>query len=349
MKKLKQPSPKDLFAEGFSSTPSPSGRGTSWKFVQQRIGWVRVFIIALIPLIMISCAKKEEAPLKMVKVTRGSIKAQIATTGIVEPRNRLEIKPPVAGRIDKVFVKEGQNVRKGQILAEMSSSDRAALLDAARAKGAAELKKWEDVYKPAPIVAPLYGFVIQRAVEPGQTVTVNEAILVMADRLIVKAEVDETDIGSVRVGQMVNVEIDAYPGKSIKGKVEHIAFESTTVNNVNIYKVDILPETVPKFFRAGMSATVSFILSEKSGIMLLPLNVVKKIGNKSYVFILPKDSKKTKAIQVKIGLENEIHVEVVSGLSEGDEVVVPTAKMVQDLRSKFERRRGPTNPLQKKN
>ncbi|MEA3494358.1 MAG: efflux RND transporter periplasmic adaptor subunit [Candidatus Margulisiibacteriota bacterium] len=308
-----------------------------------------LFLLLLIPLIAVSCAKKEEAPLKMVKVTRGSIKAQIATTGIVEPRNRLEIKPPVAGRIDKVLVKEGQTVRKGQVLAEMSSSDRAALLDAARSKGAAELKRWEDVYKPAPIIAPLNGFIIQRAVEPGQTVTVSDPVLVMADKLIVKGEVDETDIGLIRVGQVVNIELDAYPGKNIKGEVEHIAFESTTVNNVNVYKVDILPDKVPSFFRAGMSATVNFVLREKNGIMLLPLNVVKKIGNKSYVFILPKDSKKTKDVQVKLGLENDIHVEVVSGLSEGDEVLVPTAKMVQDLRSKFERRRGPTNPLQKKN
>lgn len=307
-----------------------------------------LFALLLIPLIAVSCAKKEEAPLKMVKVTRGSIKAQIATTGVVEPRNRLEIKPPVAGRIDKVFVKEGQNVRKGQVLAEMSSSDRAALLDAARAKGAAEFKKWEDVYKPAPIISPLNGFIIQRAVEPGQTVTVNDPILVMADRLIVKGEVDETDIGSIRLGQVVNIELDAYPGKVINGEVEHIAFESTTVNNVNIYKVDILPETVPKFFRAGMSATVNFILREKENILLVPMNVVKKIGNKSYVFILPKDAKQPEAVQIKTGLENDINVEIVSGLSEGDEVIVPTAKMVQGLRSKFERRRGPRNPLQKR-
>jgi len=306
-------------------------------------------IILLAALVLAGCAPKEEEPFKTVKVTRGSIKAQIATTGIVEPRNRLEIKPPVSGRIEKVFVNEGQNVRKGQILAEMSSSDRAALLDAARSKGAAELKKWEDVYNPAPIVAPLNGFIIQRAVEPGQTVTVSDPVLVMADRLIVKAEVDETDIGSIKLGQMVNIELDAYPGKEIKGKVEHIAFESTTVNNVNIYKVDILPESVPQFFRAGMSATVSFVLREKSGILLLPLNVVKKVGDKSYIFKMSKGAKEPEAVQIKTGLENDMHIEVDSDLSEGDEIVVPTAKMVQDLRSKFERRRGPVNPLQRRN
>ncbi|MEE8638258.1 MAG: efflux RND transporter periplasmic adaptor subunit, partial [Candidatus Margulisiibacteriota bacterium] len=221
-------------------------------------------------LLLSSCAGKKEEQLKTVRVEVGSIKAEIPSTGIVEPRNRLEIKPPIAGRIDRVQVKEGQSVKKGQILAWMSSSDRAALLDAARAKGEAEVKRWEDVYKPTPIMAPLNGFIIQRAVEPGQTVSMNDPILVMADYLIVKAQVDETDIGNIRLGQPVNVELDAYPGKTIAGKVEHIAFESKIVSNVTIYEVDVLPGRVPAFFRAGMSTTVNFVLQEKNNILILP-------------------------------------------------------------------------------
>jgi macrolide-specific efflux system membrane fusion protein len=307
----------------------------------------KLFCLLLLALVLSSCSGKQEEPLRTVKVTLGSIKAEIPSTGIVEPRNRLEIKPPIAGRVDEVLASEGQSVKKGQILAWMSSSDRAALLDAARAKGAAEVKKWEDVYKPTPIVAPLNGFIIQRAVEPGQTVTSGDPILVMADYLIVKAQVDETDIGSIRIGQAVNIELDAYPGQAIPGKVEHVAFESKTVSNVNIYEVDIAPGRVPKFFRAGMSATVNFVLQERKDILVLPLNTVKKISDKSYVFI--QKNSKTESLQVKTGLENSANIEVVSGLSEGDEVVVPTVKMIQDLQAKFERRpRGPRNPLQRR-
>lgn len=295
-----------------------------------------------------SCAGKQEEQLKTVKVERGSIRAQVPSTGIVEPRNRLEIKPPIAGRIDEILVSEGQSVKKGQILAWMSSSDRAALLDAARAKGEAEVKKWEDVYKPTPIVAPLNGFIIQRAVEPGQSVAASDAILVMADYLIVKAQVDETDVGNIRLGQTVNIELDAYPGKPIPGKVEHIAFESKTINNVTIYEVKIAPARVPAFFRAGMSATVNFVLEEKDGILVLPLRAVKKIGNQTYVFVQKKEGKKPEGVQIKTGLENTMHIEVVGGLAQGDEVVIPTIKMIEDLTSKFERRRGPTNPLQRR-
>jgi macrolide-specific efflux system membrane fusion protein len=304
--------------------------------------------LVVLTLALVSCAGKQETQLQTVKVRLGSVKAEVPSTGIVEPRNRLEIKPPIAGRVDQVLVQEGQSVKKGQILAWMSSSDRAALLDAARAKGAAEVKKWEDVYKPTPIVAPLNGFIIQRAIEPGQSVTSGDAILVMADYLIVKAQVDETDIGNIKLGQVVNIVLDAYPEESIQGKVEHIAFESKVVSNVTIYEVDILPGKVPAFFRAGMSATVNFVLQEKNNVLLLPLSAVKKIGDRSYVFVQQKDGKKPEPIQIKTGLENTLNLQIEDGLSEGDEVFIPNVEMLEDLNKKFTRRRGPTNPLQRR-
>ncbi len=147
-------------------------------------GILGLFVICILVLgiYLQGCAAKKEKPLETVKVTRGNMVANIPSTGIVTPRNRLEIKPPVSGRVEEVMVEEGDRVKKGQILAWISSSDRAALLDAARAKGAEELKYWEDVYKPAPIIAPIDGFIILRNVEPGQAFTVNDAVLVMADK-----------------------------------------------------------------------------------------------------------------------------------------------------------------------
>jgi macrolide-specific efflux system membrane fusion protein len=300
-------------------------------------------VVVFLLIAVSSCAVKKEAPLQTVKVKLGSIKAQIPSTGIVEPRNRLEIKPPIAGRIDKVLVKEGQNVKKGQILSWMSSSDRAALLDAARAKGAAEVKRWEDVYKPTPIIAPLNGFIIQRAVEPGQSVTTGDPVLVMADRLIVKAQVDETDLGKIKLNQKVEIVLDAYPDKKISGAVEHIAYESKIISNVVVYEIDVLPQSVPAFFRAGMSATVSFIQKESQNILILPLRAVKKRNGRSYVFIKKEGKEEPEAVRIETGLEGTDQIEIVSGISEGNEVIIPTAKMVQDA---FERqRRMPISPF----
>lgn len=271
-------------------------------------------------------------------MTRGNLVASIPSTGVVTPRNRLEIKPPVAGRIEQVLVEEGNRVKKGQVLAWISSSDRAALLDAARAQGAEQVKYWEDVYKPAPIIAPIDGFIILRNVEPGQTFSVSDAVLVMADKLIVKAQVDETDIGKISVGQKATIVLDAYPDKTTDAAVESIEYESQVINNVTVYVVNVLPNEVPNYFRSGMSATVNFTSEKRENVLLLPVRAVKKSGNQSYVFMNGKD-KPISPVQVTTGLENNDSVEIVSGVAEGNEVIIPDAATVTDLLSR--QRRGP--------
>src|SRR5262245_5012268 len=89
-----------------------------------------------------------EPTLQPVEATLGSISETVEATGEVMPLNRVEIKPPIAGRIEKLLMDEGDRVRAGEILAWMSSTDRASIIDAARAKGPDEVKKWQDTYKP---------------------------------------------------------------------------------------------------------------------------------------------------------------------------------------------------------
>lgn len=315
----------------------------SWPIKKILIGAFSLLLV----LGLVSCAGKSEKPLQTVKVTRGDILAQLPTTGIVTPRNRLGIKPPVSGRVEQVLVVEGQAVKKGQVMAWMSSSDRAALMDAAQAKGPAELKYWQDVYKPAPIMAPLDGFVIKRSMEPGQFFSLSDDVLVMADRLIVQAQVDETDIGRIVVGQPATIVLDAYPDQTIPAKVEQIAYESQTINNVNIYIVNVLPDRVPAFFRSGMSATVNFTMDTRKGVLLLPLTAVKKKGGRSFVFV-KNDSGKIRTEQVQTGLENNENVEIINDLKEGDEVIIPTTQLVQQLLNRDQMRQ-PINIFGKKN
>jgi len=281
----------------------------------------------ILALLLSSCAPSNNTKLETARVTRGDILASIPATGGVEPYNRLEIKPPVAGRVEEVLVNEGDTVKRGQVIAWMSSSDRAALLDAARAKGPSEVKYWEDVYKPTPVIAPVNGFIIVRNVEPGQTFTVSDAILVMADHLIVKAQVDETDLASIKLNQKADIILDAYASNVIPARVEHIAYESTVINNVTVYEVDVVPTFVPLFFRSGMSATVNFYQQEKRNILLIPSRAIKKVGTQAYAFV--SRNGKIVAVPIKIGLENS-STEVVSGLSLDTEVIIPTAKIVSD-------------------
>ncbi|MCC6543665.1 MAG: efflux RND transporter periplasmic adaptor subunit [Nitrospirae bacterium] len=253
---------------------------------------------------------------------RGNIEVLITTTGTVQPQNRLEMKPPISGRIENILVVEGSHVKKGEIIAWMSSTDRAALLDAARSRGMESLKQWEDVYKPTPLIAPINGEVIVRAVEPGQSVTPNDPVVVLSDRLIVKAQVDETDIGRVKVGQNAFVSLDAYPGDKVIARVDHISYESKLISNVTIYEVDILPQRVPKVFRSGMTANVNIIEKSRRDVLRLPLDAVRREKDGSFVLVKEPGQGKSVSRKVETGLSDENFVEITSGLNEQDVVMV---------------------------
>lgn len=288
--------------------------------------WIVLGIIVVVAgVFFISKCRRKDISYKEITPERGPISLIISANGVVKPRNRLEIKPPLSGRVEKVIVTEGEKVKKGEILAWLSSTERAALLDAARAKGDKELKKWEDVYKPTPIIAPLSGFIIKRSVEPGQTVSSQDPILVMADNLIIKAQIDETDLGKLKLKQKVEIILDAYPEKEFRGKVEHIAYESNVVNNVTVYRVDILPDKVPEIFRSGMSANVDIIINRKRNAILIPVSAVRE--RKRGKFVLLKTGKGDPELtKVSTGIEDGKNVEIISGIKEDDLIVISSEK-----------------------
>ena len=252
----------------------------------------------------------------------GDIQLSVVTTGVVEPQNRLEIKPSISGRVEEIVVEEGSIVKQGDILAWMSSTERAALVDAATSQGGQDRQYWEDVYKKTPIISPIDGKVIVRSFEPGQTITTSEPLLVLSDRLIVSAQFDETDIGRVKVGQKAVITLDAYPQDIIEGAVGHIAYESELVNNVTIYDVDIIPLEIPEFFRSGMSANVEVIEHERRGVMLIPVGAIQDEQGKKFVMIKKKQGNGIEKRQIETGLMDASNAEVISGLTQTDIFIV---------------------------
>jgi membrane fusion protein, macrolide-specific efflux system len=265
--------------------------------------------------------QKQNVQTVEIVASKGTIKSRISTTGSVAPQNRLELKPPIGGRLEELLVKEGDSVKAGQIIGWLSSTERAALLDAARAQGDKELAYWRDVYKPTPVIAPIDGEVIVRKIEPGQTVGADTPIVVLSDRLIVQANVDETDIGKVEEGQTAEVKLDAYPDVKAAGKVDHVSYESRVVNNVTIYEVDIACDKVPDVFRSGMSAEVKILSGSKDDILLVPDEAITHEKGTSFVYISDGKSKEGTKQKIDTGLSDETNVEVVGGLKEGDKIL----------------------------
>jgi macrolide-specific efflux system membrane fusion protein len=278
---------------------------------------------------------RDTAAYERVDFSRERIEITIEASGTVEPRNRIEIKPPIGGRTEDVLVKEGQQVTKGEIIALMSSTERAALLDAARAKGPEVLRKWEDAYKTTPLIAPLDGTIIARNTEPGQTVTAQDPIMVLSDRLIVTAQVDETDIGRIQTGQPARITLDAYPDVVVKGTVEQIAYDATTVNNVTIYEVKVEPESIPKCMKSGMTATIAFFEAAVENALTLPTDAVQVEDGKSLVLVEDgRQETPPEAWRVLTGLATGGRVEILAGLDGHEQVVRKSFKLKEKSKSR---------------
>lgn len=275
------------------------------------------------------------------KAELGTLHVKVLATGTVQPENRLEIIPPIAGRVEKVLIEEGDKIKKGQILAWMSSTERAALIDAARSKGPEEIKKWEDIYPPTPILAPISGTIVLKNVEQGETFSGTTSLLSMSDRLTVKAQVDETDIASIQVKQQAEIVLDAYPDQKIPATVDKIAFDATTVNNVTTYIVDVLPKDIPNFMRSGMTANVTFYVTSKANVLLIPSDALRTKDGRSTVLVRQDGEEIEK--EVATGLTNGKQIEITSGLNEGEIVLSPQLKL-----EKGKNGSSPFNPMGRK-
>ena len=271
-----------------------------------------------------ACSKDPLRNYKEGTPVRRDIQIKILSTGVVQPENRLDIKSPVGGRVEQVLVREGNVVKKDQPLLMMSSLERAALLDAARARSPEELQKWQEYYKPTPLIAPLNGTVISRNVEPGQTVTTGDALIVMSDRLTVKAQVDETDIAEIKLKQKASIVLDAYPSDPVEGHVDQIAFDARTINSVTTYTVDVLPFKTPHFMRSGMTANVNFSIRTKNSALTVPMEAIRTIEGKSYIMV-PSKEHKDKVVErvVDLGVSDGKFVEIAQGLTDNEKFLVP--------------------------
>jgi macrolide-specific efflux system membrane fusion protein len=249
------------------------------------------------------------------KVERGPLRVTLRESAVVEPEHRLTVTPPIPGRVDTINVANGAAVKQGQVLAWISSTDRAALMDAARAAGGAEVKFWEDIYKPAPLIAPLDGHIISTAVVPGQVVVTAETVFTMSDHLIVQASMDETDLNHVWLGQSVDITFDSFPDAHLTGKVHEIAFDATTVNNVTTYTVNIFLDSTPDYVRSGISANVFLLISDRKDALRIPTDAITPEGD---VLVVRGQDQPLVAQNIKVGMTDGTWTEVLSGLNEGD-------------------------------
>jgi HlyD family secretion protein len=173
------------------------------------------------------------------------------------------------------------------------------------------------------IIAPFDGVVADLNIQVGQqsSASTQPIILVNLSHLVAQVTAAETDMPSIKVGQPVQVALDALPSQTFSATVAQVALVGTTTSGVVNYPVTVVLDQTDPQIRPGMSANATIVVEQHNNVLLVPNRAVKTSGRQKIVTVL-KDGKETPVV-VTLGLSNDTESEVTSGLNEGDVVVVP--------------------------
>ena len=174
------------------------------------------------------------------------------------------------------------------------------------------------------LTAPFDGIIVSVDIDEGDTVSVATSIIHLIDlsSMELKAGVDEIDIASVKLNQRALISVDAFPDLQLEGEVSSISLMPTVEAGLVIYDVTIsfnVPEDV--VLRVGMSATADIIINERSNVLLVPNKAIKKDSEGNSVVKIMVDEQ-IQERPVVIGISDGYQTEIVSGLDEGETVVI---------------------------
>lgn len=201
------------------------------------------------------------------------------------------------------------------------------------AQARASLESANENLKYSTITSPMDGVVLSRDVEVGDAVSSilvlgSQATLVMTlgdtSEVYVKGKVDEADIGKVYLGQPAHIVVESFKDKTFQGKVTKIAPLGVEKDNVTTFEVRVSIANPGGELRANMSANAEIILEEKTNVLLIAEGAVIFDKNKSSFVEIPdaKADDGRKKLAVKLGISNGVKAEVLSGLNDGQKVIL---------------------------
>ena len=299
-----------------------------------------------------------------ITVERGDAISVVSATGTISPVNMVDVSSKISGLIEEMKVQENDQVTVGQVLVVLDDTHLQALVAQAQAKlsnaggiyertqrlanmGAVATQAldtslsdynvaqaaYDDAVsqlEETVIRAPINGQVIGKPTPAGQSVSSNASspmvLLTVADmsKMQIQTQVDESDIGQIKVGQKVTFTVDAYPGKTFGGVVSNVSQKATVVSNVVYYNVLVDVNAGENLLKPTMTARVSINIAESKNTLVVPLAAVKANNGQQYVVVV-KDGK-TQNMPVTTGIASDDKIEILSGVTEGDQVLASQAK-----------------------
>ena len=229
-------------------------------------------------------------------------------------------------------------------LAELNKRDAAKAqigVDSAKLKQAraqvmqsqASLKQLEEQLGYTTITAPMDGVILSRDVEIGDAVSSilvlgSTATLIMTEgdtsQVYVQGKVDEADIAHVYLRQPARIKVESFRDRTFDGKVTKIAPLGVEKDNVTTFEVRVSIDNPGGELKANMTANAEILLDEHKGVLTVPENAVSYDNQKNASVQVPDSKQKegTRKVPVTVGLSNGSVTEILSGLKEGDKVVL---------------------------
>ncbi len=248
---------------------------------------------------------------KTAKVTSGEMSASIRTNGSVVSKTAVAVLPDASGKLTQLFVKLGDRVEKGQVIAEVDAS------------------KPGLQFVPSKVTAPISGIITTLPVQVGATVAVTTSLALISnpEDFHIKAEVPERSIYKLKIGQPVFFKLDAYPAVRFSGTVAEIDPEVNPLTQT--VKVGVKLDTVDERIKAGMFAQIEIITDRSPNAVIVPREALMDSSNGYSVFVVRKDLTVERRT-VRTGILTDDAAEILSGLSVGEDVIVQGQGLVQE-------------------
>ena len=257
-------------------------------------------------------ARATEAQLRVAREDRDRVQ-RLAATGSVAPAELDRANGQVA-------TLEGQ-------LASQQAQRRSLSIDlGARASGAStSVDSLAAKLADTAVRAPLDGVVLSRSVDTGEFVAAGQAILRIGEiaNLVLECQLDEADIAKVRVGSKAAVSMYAFPDRVFHGEVFDIFPDADRAKKSFLTKVRLTD--APEGMRSGMSAEVNVILATHERALVGPAEAIDSTGS---AWLVRNGRAEKRAL--KIGLRDQLRVEILEGADEGDALVVGGAEALSE-------------------
>jgi len=210
---------------------------------------------------------------------------------------------------------------------ERFSQVEVARTEAEASEAQAAYESAEDALSKSSVHAPFDGIVYSLPVKMGTFVQAGDLLLQEADlaRVVVRAFVDEPDVGRLQVGQKVEVTWDAVPGRVWTGTVNTIPSTVKLRGNRNVGETTCLIDNRDLRLLPNINVGVTIVVAEHSNVLTLQRDTLHIDDSKPYVFRIVDNRLKRQTIE--FSLQNLTRVEITSGLSEGDAVALPADEM----------------------